>query len=636
MADDTKLTEDGVELETSVVDTAVAVAAVSGPYGPAIAIGIKAASFFAEVIGWMTEEASMGQALQSIQNQLNAIQFILERIEERLDEFAVAIAITDNRATLQRLMDYSDNAKRLSLDLLNTSADDVITTSRIANEAGILIDKFLRSDYDIWKWTDVEARNVFNPQTGQINRELYPAQGKFKNLPTLPVYQMAVLTWLSARERVVQKGEIGRLDDDSGRIARHLSAVSVRSARPKFDKYTQIEDSYITSIPRSIAEHIKWRIRAFVVSSNKYPINNKCNFYYDVQNWMNGQRKQGDFFDLQMADNNVMCTINPESLGSPSLELGSEIEAGSELLHEISETLEHVAATGSLKKQFIGQFPITEVYPPAILYVISQNEELHWYRNEEASRPGGSTNWQGPNGIGTGWGGFTSVFSGGGAAIYGVQSNGDLLWYGHDGYFDGSPRWRGPRKVGWGWNGFKSIFSGGEYVVYGIQPNGDLLWYRHNGAANGGDVTTWSGPIKVGTGWANFAKVFSGGYGIIYAIREDGILLRYKHLGYLTGSLDWAPYEQIGTGWNGFQDIVAAVDGVLYAFTRDGKILWYRYGERKIPSAGGAGGGSGVGPGGPTAWSVITVWEGPIEIKRNLPAFRKVFALMDAPYLGPR
>ncbi len=351
---------------------------------------------------------------------------------------------------------------------------------------------------------------------------------------------------------------------------------------------------------------------------------------------MNGQRKRGDFFDLYMGNDNVLCTIDPANLGAPSLELEAEVEAGVELLHKMSETLEHVAATGSLRKQLIGQFPMTEVYPPATLYVISQNEDLHWYRNEEASRPGGSTNWQGPKVIGTGWGGFTSAFSGGGVAIYGVQPNGDLLWYGHDGYFDGSSNWREARRVGWGWDGFKSIFSGGEYVVYGIQPNGDLLWYRHHGAASGGDVTTWTGQIRVGTGWAHFAKVFSGGNGIIYAIQEDGVLLRYKHLGYLTGSLDWAPHEQIGTGWNGFHDVVAASDGVLYAFTRDGRILWYRYGERKIPSAGGAGAGTAAGTGGPTAWSVVTVWEGPVEIKRNLPAYRKVFALMDAPYQGPR
>ncbi|MCR6546450.1 tachylectin-related carbohydrate-binding protein [Dehalobacterium formicoaceticum] len=632
--EDIKLTDGDAELETSVVDTVAAIAAAAPPpYGPAIAVGIKAVAFVAEVIGWMTEETTMQQALQSIQKQINDIQFILERVKNRLNDLTLAIATAENRATINRLMDYNDEAKRISLDLINTPADDVIAAVRLANDAGILIDKFLRNDYDIWKWTDVEARNVVNPQTGYVEKELYPAQGKFKNQPTLPIYQTAVLTWLSARERVVRTNEVGRLDDDKGRIERHLAAVSIR---PIFDKYADEESEYITSIPKSIAEHIKWRIHAYVVSSNKYPTDGRCYFYYDVQNWMNGERKRGDFFDKYIGSGNVLCTIDPNSLGAPALELEAEVEAGVDLLHEMSETLAHIAATGSLRKQFIGQFPITEVYPPAVLYVIAQNEELHWYRNDEASRPNGSTDWLGPKVVGTGWGGFSSVFSGGGVAIYGVQPNGDLLWYGHDGYWDSTPRWKGPHKVGWGWDGFKSIFSGGEYVVYGIQPNGDLLWYRHHAAASGGDVTTWTGQIKVGNGWAHFAKVFSGGDGIIYAIREDGVLLRYHHRGYLTGSLDWAPYEQIGTGWNGFQEVVAAANGVFYAFTRDGRVLWYRYGERKIPTAGGAGAGTSAGTGGPTAWSVVTVWEGPVEIKRNLPAFRKVFTLMDAPYQGPR
>jgi hypothetical protein len=128
----------------------------------------------------------------------------------------------------------------------------------------------------------------------------------------------------------------------------------------------------------------------------------------------------------------------------------------------------------------------------------------------ESSRRGGSTSWNGPLPIGQGWDRFTSVFSGGGLAIYAVEGNGDLLWYGHDGFADGSPRWRGPRLVGWGWNGFKSIFSGGEYVVYGIQPNGDLIWYRHHGASYGGDVNTWSGQIKVNTDDTNWEQPFQG------------------------------------------------------------------------------------------------------------------------------
>jgi hypothetical protein len=47
--------------------------------------------------------------------------------------------------------------------------------------------------------------------------------------------------------------------------------------------------------------------------------------------------------------------------------------------------------------------------------------------------------------------------------IYGVTTNGDLMWYRHDGRADGSFRWAAPQgeKVGTGWT-FKDVFSGEE------------------------------------------------------------------------------------------------------------------------------------------------------------------------------
>ncbi|HKY94014.1 MAG TPA: tachylectin-related carbohydrate-binding protein, partial [Kiloniellales bacterium] len=182
-------------------------------------------------------------------------------------------------------------------------------------------------------------------------------------------------------------------------------------------------------------------------------------------------------------------------------------------------------------------------------------------------------------------------------------------------------------------------------------------------------------------------RVFSGGDGTIYAIRPDGVLLRYIHKGYLDGSPDSGPAEEIGTGWGGFREVVAAANGVLYAFTRDGRILWYRYGKRPplppqqnpqpdtgivtgpgnisdMVAGGGAtqqGGGlgglvTGYNPGvvltrdDPNRLDVVTrpnedtslyvnpdieTWEGPVEIRRNLPAFRAVFVRMGEPFRGP-
>lgn len=614
-----KMTDNEIELETSVLDTVLGMMELAGPEGAAIAKVIKAVALTMEILGglgYMGNGTSIPDALRNLQEQINRIRVELNEVHERLNQLTDDQAAAENRSMLWQLLNFLDDVRGKNLALQNTPPQDMVSLVNIANELGILVDTFLRNDYDIWRWTDVQVNKVLDPITGEILREDHVlARLKFKNLPTLPVYLMALLTWLAAREMVVQMDESGRLDDDAGRITRHLAAVSVRSG---FEKYRDGE----FGIPESITENIKWRIRAFPRSSYRHPVNRVCQWYFDVQNWMSGERKGSDPFDLYMESDNVLCTLNPGSLGMPNLEIQIETESGVDVLYEMAQTLQYVATTGTLKKQLIDRFPTTPAYPPNYLYVIALNGDLYWYHNLESSRPGGSTNWLGPITVGNGWDRFTSVFSGGGPAIYGMEQNGDLLWYGHDGCYDGSPRWREPRRVGSGWNGFKSIFSGGEFVVYGIQPNGDLLWYCHHGALSGGD--TWSGPIKVGSGWADFTKVFSGGDGVIYAIREDGVLLQYKHLGYLTGAGTWERYPDflhpryqyrvIGPGWNEFQEVVAGQDGVLYAFTRDGRILWYRY---SFPR-----------PSRPHL-------EGPVEIKRQFPAFQKVFALREKPYIPP-
>jgi hypothetical protein len=620
------------------------------------------------------DDNEMIQAMQSLQLQIDEIKDFLEMFDDRIDELVDAQAAESNRSTFARLLDYLREIRDHQNRLVDQPHDvDVAVT--VANEAGALCDAFLTSNYDIWRWTDVVEKPYYNAATGETTMQNALALNRFKNMPTLPVYAAGLLTWLTAREKVVQAGMKHRLVDDQARLDSHRAATSVRT---EFDKYHPDE---ARGTPISIAENIKWRIRAYPVASTRHAVNRICQFYFDVGNMMTGARQVGPAFDLLMPPGTVLCTLDPNSIGSPDIEIELENAAGVEALNQLSELLGRLANGGSLREQLIGVFPNTEVFAPAVIYVIDQNADLQWYRNESAAARGGSKDWTGPKKVGNGWGGFTTVFNGGGHATYAIKPDGVLLWYGHDGHAEGSGNWRGPAQVGNGWQGFKSVFSGGEYVVYGIQPDGRLLWYRHDGAPSGGDVMTWAGAKEVGTGWQAFDKVFSGGDGIIYSIRPDGVLERRKHKGYLTAAPDWDPKEEIGTGWGGFREVVAAADGVIYAFTRDGRILWYRYGKRPPlppqqeasnpfagmvterqhwPRTGGAAGGlEGLvterphfTPGGdlrpeiarpyvprmsesPHFATDMEIWEGPVEIKRGFPAFRAVFVRMSMPDRGP-
>jgi hypothetical protein len=151
-----------------------------------------------------------------------------------------------------------------------------------------------------------------------------------------------------------------------------------------------------------------------------------------------------------------------------------------------------------------------------------------------------------------------------------AASGGDLLWYRHVGREDGSFQWEGPKKVGTGWGDFKQLFSGGDGIIYGVTPivptslptgigpgmrgnpasGGDLLWYRHVGREDGS--FQWEGPKKVGTGWGDFKHLFCGADGIIYAVANNDDLMWYRHDGRADGSFRWATNSggKVGNGWN--------------------------------------------------------------------------------------
>jgi hypothetical protein len=629
MSSDLSFTEDGLKIQATIADkmdellaTAAAGTALGGPTVGGV---IAAAVFVMELIDFLggDDEEKIMAALNRLQQQIDEIKGVLVVLDQRLDEMVQQAAIESNRQTLRDLLDYLDDFRILQIRLRDQPGSTDVAVS-VANEAGVVLDKFLRNDHEIWRWTDVVEKEFRDPASGQTRHEPALATLRFKNVPTLPAYLMGMLTWLAARERAVQAGQRARLIDDRTRLERHHAATMVRT---DFDKYAD----GAAGIPHSLQEHIKWRIRGHVIAGSTYADRDGfCAFHFDIGNLMIGRRVlTTEPFSLAMqAGHGSLCTVNPSLLGAPLEEVELEDKSGCAPLQALSDVLARLVAGGSLRGQFIGQFPTTEVYAPAILYLVDLAGDLQWYQLSEASRPGGSDQWRGPIKVGNGWNGFTRVFNGGGAAIYAIRPNGDLMWYGHDGFFEGTRTWRDPVQVGNGWNGFQHVFPGGEYVVYGVRPDGRLLWYRHDGAPHGGDVTTWSGPREVAAGFGGYQTVMSGGDGLIHGIRPDGALIRHEHRGHADGTADWAPAEQIGTGWQNFRTVVACPDGVFLAFTTNGTILWYRYGDRPVQFA--IIGGRRV----PISLPGKR-WEGPVEIRRRVPGLLQAFAGLAAPFRGP-
>ena len=232
--------------------------------------------------------------------------------------------------------------------------------------------------------------------------------------------------------------------------------------------------------------------------------------------------------------------------------------------------------------------PVFTNYPNAV-YGMQPDGQLQCYRHDGYTN--GAPYWAGPTLVGTGFNGFSQLFSGSGA-LYGLSPDGTLRWYRHDAFATCGGRasdWTAPggKVVRTGWNDITNAFGmpgttpGTGGVIYTIDTAGNLRWYRHNGYATGAGeeaASAWSGGTIVGTGWNSFTKVFPGENGEIYTVTTKGELLEYFHLGWQDGSTQWAgPRRVRASGWAGYSQIASGIDGVIYAVTPAGELIWFKH-----------------------------------------------------------
>jgi glucose/arabinose dehydrogenase len=183
--------------------------------------------------------------------------------------------------------------------------------------------------------------------------------------------------------------------------------------------------------------------------------------------------------------------------------------------------------------------------------------------------PGTGTSLSGPRVIGTGWDGFTALFSPGDwdgdgwPDILARTSTGDLRAY----FWTGAGFASGFAKVGVGWNGVSLVFSPGDFNrdgppdIMGRTADGRLhLWH-----GNGAGIT---GSAVIGVGWSSMTALLSSGDfngdrdADLLARTSDGVLRLYAGNGAgLNGS------QVVGAAWNGLSALFSPGD-----FDGDGKL----------------------------------------------------------------
>lgn len=137
----------------------------------------------------------------------------------------------------------------------------------------------------------------------------------------------------------------------------------------------------------------------------------------------------------------------------------------------------------------------------------------------------GVRGWTEPRIVGWGWNGFKHIFAGTEGVFYVVGQDNKLMWHKHKSYLNPVPipknsdsdavklkwqnSWEEKKEVGTGWGGFTKLFSPGEGHIYGVATNGDLMWYRHYGYATGKPTWEIQGGKVIAKGWDSYVRAFA-------------------------------------------------------------------------------------------------------------------------------
>ena len=77
---------------------------------------------------------------------------------------------------------------------------------------------------------------------------------------------------------------------------------------------------------------------------------------------------------------------------------------------------------------------------------------------------------------------FLGFVPGGNGVLYGIQADGDFLWYRHTTWPTGTASWANGgtgRTIGTYWHQFQTVLADSDGTLFAFTPGGTLLWYTY-------------------------------------------------------------------------------------------------------------------------------------------------------------
>ena len=274
--------------------------------------------------------------LRAVEALLRDMDPRLRLVEARLKQLQNEVVKISNINRLRELQRIRGDLGEINAELKTKPADPgrrAVLEFRARRQADLIKNNV---DFDIWKWSDVTAADQ-------------SVRTRFLVYPSFELYAIAITTWFTAIE--LDSGDRPqRVVADLGAFLReHAAFLEARNGfRDRLDD------------PVALPEHLRTAAFCRLEAVDRFANNaGDCVFASVCVDTMAERSVETDrqILTMQPATVGTLCTFGPnQALGLKGEEELRNVY-GAELMAALAKDLGRLAASGSLREPFVGQFP---------------------------------------------------------------------------------------------------------------------------------------------------------------------------------------------------------------------------------------------------------------------------------------
>jgi len=286
----------------------------------------------------------LDERLRAVEAKVKEIDQRLKLVESRLNQLQDKLVKVANINRLREIQRIRGQIEEINFALQSHPADSA-QKAILEFRAHQQVDQLKNNvDFDIWKWSDID------PETRLI-------RDRFHVFPSFELYGVAIITWFSTLE-LTSGEQPQRLVRESGPALReHAAFLRVRNGWHALRTNLPPE----LTEPVTLREHLDTAAFCRLEPLDKFADNaGNCEFAERCFDTMADKDAETGRITLHMeppAVGSMLCTWDPNQPRFFDGEDELRASYGATLMTALADALDRLASTGSLRTQFIGQFP---------------------------------------------------------------------------------------------------------------------------------------------------------------------------------------------------------------------------------------------------------------------------------------